>query len=125
MFNLKNSAIMKKLIKKYPTFFGSVLLLGIICAVYLGLGSLGLLTTWAVEHFQLALTLPRGKTQAINLLLYIPMRGAGTLLWVAIAVVFVGAVCALVIALSVGIYRTAQSLGAWLSAKQGGSGVTG
>ncbi|WP_156675882.1 hypothetical protein [Pseudomonas sp. Leaf58] len=116
---------MKKLIKKYPTLFGSVLLLGIICAVYLGLDSLGLLTTWAVEHFQLALTLPRGKTQAINLLLYIPMRGAGTLFWVAIAVVFVGAVCALVIALSVGIYRTAQSLGAWLYAKQGGSGVTG
>ena len=116
---------MKKLIKKYPTLFGSVLLLGIICEVYLGLGSLGLLTTWAVEHFQLALTLPRGKTQAINLLLYTPMRGASLLFWGAIAVMFVGAVCALVIALSVGIYHSAKKLGAWLSAKHSGSEVAG
>jgi hypothetical protein len=116
---------MKNLINKYPTLFGSVLLLGIVCAVHLGLSALGLLTTWAVEHFHLALTLPRGKTQAINLLLYIPMRGAGLLFWLAIAVIFVGSVCAIVIALSVGIYHSAKTLGAWLSAKQGGSGVAG
>lgn len=116
---------MKNLIKEYPMLFGAVLLLGIVCAVYLGLGALGLLTTWAVEHFQLALTLPRGKTQAINLLLYIPMRGASLLFWGVIAVIFVGSVCAIVIALSVGIYHSAKSLGAWLSAKQGGSEVAG
>lgn len=114
---------MKNLINKYPTLFGSVLLLGIICAVYLGFCALGLVIVWAVDHFQLAIPLPPGNTQTTSLLLYMPKVGVYFLSMLAFAVIVVGAVSALVITFSVAIQHSTKSLGAWLSAKQGGSGV--
>jgi hypothetical protein len=111
---------MKNLIKQYPTLFGAVLVLGIICAVYLGLGALGFLSTWVIEHFQLGLTTHHGKSSAINLLVNMPVEGLFWLCMAFCAVMFVVLMCVMIFVVSEAIQRSAKSLGAWLSAKVAG-----
>ncbi|WP_410951610.1 hypothetical protein [Pseudomonas sp. S1(2024)] len=116
---------MKNLIKKYPTLFGTVLLLGIVCAFYLGLWALGLIYDFLPAHLQLSVTLPDGKTNVVEQLIFQPIKGL-YLAYMTLMVGFVVAmVCWFIIWACVCIYQAAKMLGAWLSAKQGVSGVAG
>jgi hypothetical protein len=107
---------MKEIIKRYPTFFGAVLLLGIVCSAYLLSVALGEALRWTLHqwpgHYLMNSSLERNSSVDTYLMwpVFGLFLGAATYL----AILMLGMVLWLIKASARGVCGTIRRLGKWL-----------
>ncbi|MDT8924804.1 hypothetical protein RBE51_18600 [Pseudomonas taiwanensis] len=121
--HLKLEKAMKALIKRYPSAFGAILLVGCICGGYLLCMGAGLTLQWVLHQMNdgSGKIAWEGGSHATDLLILMPIMGAITIFAAAIvfciiaclfSVVFLG-----IAEMFADLKSTCQKLGGWLNRK--------